>query len=75
MWIVKWYWNEDTSRERITVAMKHYDKANSDYMNNFDPQKSLSFIIYLGFSNQYGHALRVYTHTLDLHELNIPQCF
>ena len=47
---------ENKIRGRITMAIKHAE-ANDKYMNNFDPSKSSSFIIYPNFNNQYGHAL------------------
>lgn len=45
--------HENGIRGEIIRAIKNYTKANSKYVNNFNP----SFIIYLYFNNHYRDDL------------------
>ena len=47
---------ENGSIAATTIAMKHYVVANKKYMNSFRPSNFFSFIKYLGFNHQDGHA-------------------
>ena len=41
----------------ITRTIKDYAEANKKYINKFYQTKSSSFIMYLGFNNQYHYVV------------------
>ena len=47
-------------REGISNNAKRYAKANSKYMENYDPTKLLKYITYLDMNNLYGWAMSGY---------------
>ena len=48
---------EDGIRGRMCPTVHRYSKANNKYMNNYDKNKILSFLLYLDANNLYGWAM------------------
>ena len=47
-------------RGGISYIAKRYAKANNKYMNDYDPEKLLTFISYLDMNNLYGWTMSEY---------------
>ena len=47
-------------REGISCIAIRYAKANSNYMNDYDPKILSTFISYLDMNNLYGYAMSQY---------------
>ena len=54
------YLIEKGTRGGISYIAKIYAKANNKYMNDYDPEKPLSFITYLDKNNLFGWAMSKY---------------
>ena len=52
--IDKYLFIERGLRGGISYVAKRYAKANNKYMNDYDPEKWLTFITYLDMNNLYG---------------------
>ena len=48
---------EDGIRGGMCQAVQRYYKANNKYMNNYDKNKILSFLLYLDANNLYGWTM------------------
>ena len=48
---------EEGIRGGICQAISRYAKANSEYMNNYDKRKIISYLMYLDAKNLYGWAM------------------
>lgn len=44
-------------RGGISLITHRYAKANNKYLQDYDPEKPTSFIIYKDANNLYGHAM------------------
>ena len=58
--IDKYLFTEKGPRGGIFYIAKRYAKANSKYMNGYDPKKPSTFISYLYMKNLYGLAMTEY---------------
>ena len=58
--IDKYLFIEKRLRGGISYIAKRYAKANSKYMNYYNPKKPSIFISYLGMNNLYGWAMSEY---------------
>ena len=58
--IDKYLFIEKGSRRGISYIAKRYAKANNKYMNDYDPEKLLTFITYLDMNNLYSWAMSEY---------------
>ena len=58
--IDKYLFIEKVSRGGISYIAKRYAKANNKYMNDYDPEKSSTFITYLDKNNLYGWSMSEY---------------
>ena len=58
--IDKYLFIEKGLRGGISYIAKRYAKANSKYMNDYDPKKPSTFISYIGMNNLYGWAMSDY---------------
>ena len=58
--IDKYLFIEKGLRAGISHIAKRYAKANNKYINDYDPKKPPTFIIYLDVNNLYGWAMRKY---------------
>ena len=58
--IDKYLFIEKGSRGGISYISKRYAKANNKYMNDYDPEKPSTFIIYLDKNNLYGWSMSEY---------------
>ena len=47
-------------RVGISYIAKRYAKANSKYMNDYDPKKPLTYLSYLDMNNLYGWTMNEY---------------
>ena len=47
-------------REGISYIANRYAKANSKYMNDYDPEILSTFLSYLDMNNSYGWAMSEY---------------
>ena len=47
-------------RGGISYIAKRYAKANSKYLNDYDPKKPSTFISYIDMNNLYGWAMNEY---------------
>ena len=52
--IDKYLFIEKVLRGGISYIAKRYAKANTKYMNDYDPEKPSTFISYLDMNNLYG---------------------
>ena len=55
--IDKYLFIEKGLRGGISYIAKRYAKANNKYMNDYDPKKQSTFILYLHMNNLYGWAM------------------
>ena len=55
--IDKYLFIEKGLRGGISYIAKRYAKANNKYMNDYDPEKSLTFTTYLDKNNLYGWSM------------------
>ena len=58
--IDKYLFIEKGLRGGISYIAKRYAKANNKYMNDYDPKKQSTFILYLDMKNVYGQAMSEY---------------
>ena len=58
--IDKYLFIEKGLRGGIFYIAKRYAKANSKYMNHYDPKNRSTFITYLDMNNLYGGAMSEY---------------
>ena len=58
--INKYLFIEKGSRGGISYISKRYAKANNNYMNDYDPEKPSTSIIYLDKNNFYGWTMSEY---------------
>ena len=58
--IDKYLFIEKGTRGGVSYIAKWYAKANNKYMNNYDPEKPSTFIIYLDKNNLYGWSMSEY---------------
>ena len=58
--IDKYLFIEKGLRGGISYIAKRYAKANNKYINDYDPEKSSTFITYLDMNNLYGWAMSEY---------------
>ena len=58
--INKYVFIEKGFREGIYYIAKRYAKANSKYMNDYDPKKPSTFITYFDKNNLYGWSMSEY---------------
>ena len=55
----KYLFIEKGLRGGIFYIAKRYVKANNKYINDYDPKKPSTFILYLDINNFYGWAMMV----------------
>ena len=58
--IDKYLFIEKGLRRGISYIAKRYAKANNEYLNDYDPKKPSTFILYLDVNNLYGWAMSEY---------------
>ena len=58
----KYLFIEKGLRRGISYITKRYAKANKKYINDYDPKKPSTFILYLDMNNLYGWAMSEYLH-------------
>ena len=58
--IDKYLFIEKVTRGGVSYIAKRYAKANNKYMNDYDPKKSSTFIIYLDKNNLYSWTMSEY---------------
>ena len=58
--IDKYLFIEKGLRGGISYIAKRYAKANSKYLNDYDPKKPSTFISYIDMNNLYGWAMNEY---------------
>ena len=58
--IGKYLFIEKGLRGGISYIAKRYAKANNKYINDYDPEKASTFILYLDMNNLYGWAMSEY---------------
>ena len=58
--IDKYLFIEKGQRGGISYITKRYAKANNKYMDDYDPKKPSTFILYLDMHNLYGRAMSEY---------------
>ena len=58
--IEKYLFIEKGTRGGVSYIAKRYAKANNKYMDNYDPEKSSTFITYLDNNNLYGWSMSEY---------------
>ena len=73
--IGKYLFIEKGSRGGICYIAKKYAKANNKYMNDYDPEKPSTFIIYLDKNNLYGWSMSEYLPYGEFNWLkNVDKC-
>ena len=55
--IDKYIFIKKGTRGGVSYIVKRYAKANNKYMNDYDPDKSSTFITYLDKNNLYGWTM------------------
>ena len=58
--IDKYLFIEKGLRGGISYIVKRYAKANNNYINDYDPKKTSTFISHLDMNNLYGWAMSEY---------------
>ena len=58
--IEKYLFSEKETRGGVSYIAKRYAKSNNKYMNDYDPEKPSTFIIYLDKNNLYGWSMSEY---------------
>ena len=58
--IDKYLFIEKGLKGGISYIAKRYAKANNKYMNDYDPEKPLTYITYLDMNNLYGWPMSEY---------------
>ena len=56
----KYMFFEQGMRGGVSYINKRYSKANNEYCQDYDIEKSKNHIIYLGMNNLFGHAMSQY---------------
>ena len=56
----KYMFFEQGMTSGVSYINKRYSKANNEYCQDYDKEKSENHIIYLDINNLYGHAMSQY---------------